>query len=94
MNGTNIVAGFEEVGRKAVSQRVTTGRFGKSRCIDGFVDCFLDAVFVDVVATELAAFQSRLFWKFTTFERLAGTRGLGAKRQPYRRYHQSPCRLG
>lgn len=56
MNGANIVTGLEEVGCEAVSQRMTAGWFGKPSCFDGFLDCFLDAGFMDVMAAELSAF--------------------------------------
>ena len=53
LDGPDVVAGLEEVGREAMSQGVTGGVFGDTGGQDGRVERALKNRFVDVVASEM-----------------------------------------
>jgi hypothetical protein len=54
LNGTDIVAGFEEVGGEAVAEGMTAGGFRDAGGADCGGDGALQGVLVDVVSADLA----------------------------------------
>ena len=53
LNGANVVATFEQVGRKGMPKGVTAGRFSYPRSANREFDRILQVLFGDVMPTDL-----------------------------------------
>lgn len=55
LHGTDVIAGFEQMGREGMTQRMTVHLLADSGFTRGLPNCFLQPVFMDVMTPNLAA---------------------------------------